>query len=482
MIDQRVLAGYPDGTFLPDQAVTRAEFATMVNQAFGFTGEVTETYPDVKPDSWFAKEIARAKNAGYLSGYADGTIRPNELITRQEMAAMLTRVMNLAVNDGPELGRFSDRDSVPAWSRAACAALVREGYLSGYQDGTLQVLNPTSRAMAAVILNQAMEKRTSVFDTAGTYGPEQGTQTINGNVVIDSAGITLRNLIIEGYLIISPDLAQEDVTLINVTVKGNTMVRGGKTSLTGAFNAVFLEGDQAGVTLSGQAASVMLCSPASGSGLDFAAGHYGTVTIAAGTSGTKVHVGPQTVIDNFYTYAPLDATGDGTVTTSYVHASGCTSTLEPQTRIIAPGVQPPVRPSAKPDNTGGGISKGLGQKPVLMNVSVGGLKPVVSGPSSKPVLTFDVDPATLYTQGTAELNRDVNYRIVSEEIPFFPLAGQADQDDNLGEMALDLLGAIGGGGSAADGGVMGSTLIDFSDLTITLKAGSLQTVYAVRFV
>ena len=86
---QGIVSGYPDGTFKPDQNVSRAEFVTMVNNAFGFKAETSTYFTDVKDTDWFAGQISRAKAAGYISGYEDGSFKPNNYISRQEVASII---------------------------------------------------------------------------------------------------------------------------------------------------------------------------------------------------------------------------------------------------------------------------------------------------------------------------------------------------------------------------------------------------------
>lgn len=158
LFDQGIIDGYPNGTFRPDAAVTRAEFIAMVNSAFGFEDQAPVNFRDVKPGDWFAAEIAKAQAAGYISGFSDGTVKPNEKITRQEMAIMLSKILQLK-NDGTgELQKFSDATTIPGWSGPACAAMVRNGYLNGYPNGSFQPKNSSSRAMAAYVLYQVLDK------------------------------------------------------------------------------------------------------------------------------------------------------------------------------------------------------------------------------------------------------------------------------------------------------------------------------------
>jgi hypothetical protein len=84
LVSKGVLSGYPDGTFKPDNAVTRAEFATMTNKAFGFATAGSANFSDVKAGDWFASEVGKAQSAGYIAGYPDGTFKPGNQVTREE--------------------------------------------------------------------------------------------------------------------------------------------------------------------------------------------------------------------------------------------------------------------------------------------------------------------------------------------------------------------------------------------------------------
>ena len=88
-VNLKIITGYPDGKFLPDKAVTRAEFATMVNKALGNAGSESLTFSDVSSSEWYYNDVAKAVAAAYTAGYDDNTFRPNNPITRQEAAVMI---------------------------------------------------------------------------------------------------------------------------------------------------------------------------------------------------------------------------------------------------------------------------------------------------------------------------------------------------------------------------------------------------------
>ncbi len=113
-LDKGLVNGYPDGTFKPNKSITRAEFITMVNAAFGFKEDTAANFPDVKSTDWFAGAIATAKTAGYVSGYADGTIRPESMITRQEAAVILDKILKLSPpSDYSAISKFTDYGQIP---------------------------------------------------------------------------------------------------------------------------------------------------------------------------------------------------------------------------------------------------------------------------------------------------------------------------------------------------------------------------------
>jgi len=246
LVGQGVVNGYPDGSFKPENTITRAEFMTMANKAFKFTESATIDYKDVQPSDWFAGEVARAKAAGYIAGYQDGTMQPNKQISRQEVAIIVAKILKLdtlAANEA--LQQFKDASSIPSWSKAYLAAAVKAALIKGYPDGTVKAENSIKRAEAVVILSQALKPlgiepappvAKTTYDKAGTYGPASGSETIDKNVSIAADGIVLQNMLIKGDLLISEAVGAGKVTLKNVSVTGTTTIKGG------GENSIYLDG------------------------------------------------------------------------------------------------------------------------------------------------------------------------------------------------------------------------------------------------
>lgn len=95
LVDEGIIAGYPDGTFKPENPVTRAEFAKMVARAFAIRPTGEPRFRDIK-NNWAKAYITALTEAGIVSGYPDGTFKPERHITRAEMVTMLVRVVKLA--------------------------------------------------------------------------------------------------------------------------------------------------------------------------------------------------------------------------------------------------------------------------------------------------------------------------------------------------------------------------------------------------
>lgn len=219
-------SGYEDGTFKPENPITRAEFMVLVNKSFGFSKTVSIDFTDVPADAWYAEHVAKAKAAGYIGGYPDGTVKPGAYISRQEVAVIIAKLKNLTGN-ASAVDKFNDASQIPDWSKGAVGAVVEAGYMNGYPDVTFKPVDNIKRAEALVALNNLPE--TVVYDKAGTYGPEEGQETIDADVIINEDGVVFQNIIITGDLTIGEGVGDGTVTLNDVTVRGDTFVRGGGT-------------------------------------------------------------------------------------------------------------------------------------------------------------------------------------------------------------------------------------------------------------
>lgn len=146
------MQGYESSLFRPDNRITRAEMAMILSRiatkpASGNSSE----YVDVKPDHWSSDAIAQVSRMGLMQGYADGTFRPDQPITRAEMAALAAR---FAANATVAGAGFADTSGI--WAEEAIKAAQGAGYLNGYADGSFGPANPLTRAEAVTVINRVL--------------------------------------------------------------------------------------------------------------------------------------------------------------------------------------------------------------------------------------------------------------------------------------------------------------------------------------
>jgi uncharacterized repeat protein (TIGR02543 family) len=164
-IDKGLIKGYPDGTFKPDQNVTRAEFMTLANRAFGYTTVVPITYTDVKAGSWYAPEVAKAKAAGYITGYPDGTMKPQNPITREEVATIVARIKNLT-SDANAADKYTDAAKIGSWSKGGVGTVTSAKIMQGYPDGSFMPQGLMTRAEVVVASDNALHYTAPVANIA----------------------------------------------------------------------------------------------------------------------------------------------------------------------------------------------------------------------------------------------------------------------------------------------------------------------------
>ncbi|WP_162341263.1 S-layer homology domain-containing protein [Paenibacillus paridis] len=157
---QGIMTGYPDGTFKPNFKVTRAQFAVMLMNAIKPAGAKEElAFEDASQiPAWAKNAVAEAKQAGIINGYDDGTFRPNAEITRVEMAAMIVKALDLTVEANAATG-FADNSEIPAWAKGAVAALKVTGLMQGTGDNRFDSEAKASRAEAVTVLLRMLEQQ-----------------------------------------------------------------------------------------------------------------------------------------------------------------------------------------------------------------------------------------------------------------------------------------------------------------------------------
>lgn len=153
------IAGDGTGNYLPNQIMTRAQFAAVINRVMGYTEESPSiaNYTDVEDSAWYRSDLAKALSAGYMSGTSATTMSPNQPVTREQAAVMIVRLLeeNTSV-DLSVLDDFTDRGDISAFAVNAMAKLISDGYLYG-ADGKLMPQKSMTRAEGIALLSRSMD-------------------------------------------------------------------------------------------------------------------------------------------------------------------------------------------------------------------------------------------------------------------------------------------------------------------------------------
>ncbi len=179
--DAGIVGGFPDGSFRPENNITREQFAKVVANFMGYTkkGDIS-MYPDVNPNSGLAPYVAMCVEAGVLGGFPDGTMRPGAYITREQAAAMLCRAFKLQTEGLSTT--FKDRGSITAKLDPEVAALERTGLITGFNDGNFKPKANLTRAQMMVIISRLLVTGDGNFITV-QLSNNNGTETVKSDII-----------------------------------------------------------------------------------------------------------------------------------------------------------------------------------------------------------------------------------------------------------------------------------------------------------
>ena len=242
------ISGYPDGTFRPNNAISRAEFVTLANKAFGYNTQASISFSDVQPQYWAYAEIQKGVAAGYIKGDSIGTFRPGAAVTRQEAAVMMAQIKKLQTDANASTG-YTDYNAIANWAKPYVGAVSNAKVMQGFPNGAFRPQTSMTRAEAVTALENAIfapvnnntnnstnnNNTTNNNSTNNNTNINNSTNNNNNNTTNNNTAnytledTSLRGRTINGDLIISSSLNSKDVTLNNVIVKGTVKVQGGGT-------------------------------------------------------------------------------------------------------------------------------------------------------------------------------------------------------------------------------------------------------------
>lgn len=159
LANQGLIKGLSDLTYGPEQKITRAEFATLLQRALKLPQAKAARFKDIKHQDWFAGGVGAVAQAGLVTGSPDGTFNPQSSITRQEMAVMLARALTKEKQlklSGDPLTAFADRSKVAPWAKEQLAIAVQSGLIKGQTANRFAPGAGATRAEAAVMLKRLM--------------------------------------------------------------------------------------------------------------------------------------------------------------------------------------------------------------------------------------------------------------------------------------------------------------------------------------
>ncbi|MFB9274703.1 immunoglobulin-like domain-containing protein [Cohnella cellulosilytica] len=161
MANKRIVEGREAGEFAPSDPVTRAEFAALLVRALGLPEREGRSFADVPETGWYASAVGTASEAGLIGGYEDGSFRPQERITREQMAVMIDRALayagQAAQADEAVPGAFADEAEIAEWAKKSVELLTGTGIIQGLTATEFAPREGASRAQSAVILNRLLQ-------------------------------------------------------------------------------------------------------------------------------------------------------------------------------------------------------------------------------------------------------------------------------------------------------------------------------------
>ena len=223
-VDNGLLYGKSRTQLDPNGLLTRAEMAAITNRSFGcYKAADISAYKDVAKSKWYYKDVALAVQMGTYNGVSSTSMQPDRAITRQEAIAVVARALQLNLDDyaKTDLSKFADAKDVSTWALPYMKAMVAAGYVHGRTQGLVPQANITRAEFAQLYFNIIQ----SYITKSGSY-----TKDYKGNLLVRTKDVELKDMTIDGDLIIGNGVADGKVTLSNVKISGRLVVWGGGTA------------------------------------------------------------------------------------------------------------------------------------------------------------------------------------------------------------------------------------------------------------
>lgn len=202
------VSGYEDGTFKPDRTITRAEFSKLMNSALQTQKKATLGFSDVNSKDWFYEEVQKSVASGFFSGYENNTFRPNNPIKREEVAKVVSSAITTGEADGEGATMLSDYSTIQDWAKSSVNAVYNKGYILGYPEGLYRPAKALTRAEAVKIIYEIIDNENIELGFNITnYNELYTSAVVVGDLnILDSVGsgnVYIKNVVVLGDIIIS---------------------------------------------------------------------------------------------------------------------------------------------------------------------------------------------------------------------------------------------------------------------------------------
>ena len=383
LVNWGVVHGYPDGSLRPERTLTRAEFVAMVNRAYGYNKTGTTPFADVSAGAWYADDVGIAYNARYFTGVSPRRAAPESSLSREQAMVLLARNMRLDPIAG-EVTEFEDGRQFSDWSRGYARAAAQAGLITGFADGSFRPQNNITRGDMASMLQRALGTLVNASGTH-TLSDVYGNVTINtpgttlkdstiagnlyvtggldlGDVVLDNVrvlgkvivagggesqrgtdSVVLRNVAADALVVDSIAdqfvtlRAEGDTEIRNAELRSDSYIQDRTRPGQGLLN-ISLDSDDADAsfTLSGNLENVINKTPYST--LNIAVGTADAITIDEAAYGSKLNLDIDSTAATLNLDTATEVSGVGDVDKLYVNSAGSTVSMLPDTITIRPGL------------------------------------------------------------------------------------------------------------------------------------------------
>ncbi len=380
-LDKGYVTGYPDGSFNPEGKVTRSEFVTMVNSVFNYTEVADINFTDVESNKWYYQEVQKAFKANYIAGTSETQFAPNENLTREQAAVIVSKIMKLDENpSGVE--KFKDANEISTWAKNFVGAAAQAELINGYNDSTFKPQNPISRAEAIIILNNSLNGSQSadlIIDKAGIVVENKTFRNIHITNRVGNGEVTLKNVVITGELLVEGgglnSIIIEDsivnkltvnkadgkvrILLIGETAIDVTSIESGATleqqQLTGTgFSRVIVDEDVDEFQVLTISADMDNLTVKAKIKINVKTGTIENIKIEKTAEGASVNLEKDATVLLVTIDIKVAFTGTGAIVSANINVNSVTFEQEPKKTNLAPGVSKPViQPSSSSSSNGG---------------------------------------------------------------------------------------------------------------------------------